>query len=281
MPASGPPAASAVDLHAHTTASDGALTPPRLVALAVARGLRVLGLTDHDTVAGVEEALGAATGTGLRVIPGVELSAHVEAGEVHVLGYFLDPRAPALLDALARLRAARGDRARQMVAQLARAGAPVTHEQVLAIAGEGAIGRPHVARALVQAGHAASIDDAFERYLVRGRPGYVERYRLSPAAAVQLVRGAGGAPVLAHPHTVADLPALLPELVAAGLAGLECYYGDYDEPTTRDLLAEAARYDLVPTGGTDFHGLGMSHGRDLGATPVPNECVAQLEARRG
>jgi predicted metal-dependent phosphoesterase TrpH len=275
------PAASAVDLHAHTTASDGALTPPRLVALAVARGLRVLGVTDHDTVAGVEEAGGAAAGTGLRVIPGVELSAHVEAGEVHVLGYFVAPRSPVLLDALARLRAARGDRARQMVAQLARAGAPVTYEQVLAIAGDGAIGRPHVARALVQAGHAATIDDAFERYLVRGRPGYVERYRLSPAEAAQLVRSAGGAPVLAHPHTVADLPALLPELVAAGLAGLECYYGDYDEPTTRDLLAEAARYGLVPTGGTDFHGLGTSHGRDLGATPVPYECVAQLEARRG
>ena len=272
-------AVSPVDLHTHSTASDGALAPAALVELAGARGLRVLGLTDHDTTAGLAEARAAAGPLGLRLVPGVELSTHVETGEVHVLGYFVDPAHPDLVVALARFREAREDRAGRIVERLRAAGAPIAYERVLAFAGGGSIGRPHVARALIEAGHATSIGDAFERYLVRGRPGYVERYRLTPPDAVRLIRAAGGVPVLAHPHSAADLAALLPELVAAGLGGLECYYGDYDEPRKRELLALAARYDLVPTGGTDFHGPGI-HQRPLGGTPVPLASVAALEARR-
>lgn len=276
----GPRAASLVDLHAHSTASDGLLPPAQLVALAGERGLRVLALTDHDTIAGLAAATSAAADVGLRLIPGVELSTHVEAGEVHILGYFIDPADPALSQALARFRAARAGRAETIVARLAAAGVPIAYARVLELAGGGAIGRPHVARALVEAGHAASINDAFERYLVRGRPGYVERYRLTPPDAARLIRAAGGVPVLAHPHSVADLDATLPALLAAGLGGLECYYGDYDEPRKRDLLALAARHGLVPTGGTDFHGPGLAHQRLLGDTLVPPECVAELEARR-
>ncbi|HEX5503411.1 MAG TPA: PHP domain-containing protein, partial [Thermomicrobiales bacterium] len=167
------PAAGPVDLHTHSTASDGSLTPARLVALAAERGLRVLALTDHDTTAGLAEAADAAARHGLRFVPGVELSAQVEAGEVHVLGYFIDPARPALRDALARFREGREGRARTIVANLAAAGAPVAYERVVELAGGATIGRPHVARALVAAGHAASVQDAFDRYLVRGRPGYV------------------------------------------------------------------------------------------------------------
>lgn len=272
-------ATSQVDLHTHSTASDGVLAPAALVELAGARGLRVLALTDHDTTNGIVEATAAAAARGLRLIPGVELSTHVEAGEVHVLGYFVDPAHPDLAAALARFRAAREGRARRIVDRLDAAGVPIRYERVLHFAGPGAIGRPHIARALIEAGHATSIGDAFDRYLSRGRPGYVERYRLTPPEAVRLVRASGGVPVLAHPHSAADLGALLPALVAAGLGGLECYYGDYDDLRKRELLALAGHYDLVPTGGTDFHGPGI-HQRPLGGTPVPLESVAALETRR-
>jgi predicted metal-dependent phosphoesterase TrpH len=271
-------AVSTVDLHTHSTASDGVLAPAQLVTLAVARGLRVLGLTDHDTVAGLAEATAAANAAGLQLVPGIELSTHVTAGEAHVLGYYVDPAHPALADALTRFRDARADRARTMVERLAAAGAQVDYARVQELAG-GAIGRPHVARALVEAGHATSINDAFERYLVRGRPGYVERYRLTPPEAVRLIRAAGGVAVLAHPYSVADLATTLPELLAAGLGGLECYYGDYDDTQCQTLLALATQHNLVPTGGTDFHGPGLAHQRPLGGTDVPPEVVAQLLAR--
>jgi hypothetical protein len=197
-----------------------------------------------------------------------------------MLGYFIDPADPALLDALARFRAAREGRAETMVARLTAAGAPIDLGRVVALAAGGSIGRPHVARALVEAGHAASIGDAFDRWLIRGRPGYVERFKLTPPDAVRLIRAARGVPVLAHPHSADDLAALLPDLLAAGLAGIECYYGDYDDLRKRDYLALAARHGLVATGGTDFHGTGVAHRRPLGGTYVPPECVAALEARR-
>lgn len=269
-----------IDLHTHSTASDGMLAPARLVELAVERGLRVLALTDHDTVAGVAEASAAAEAASLRFIPGVELSTHVEAGEVHMLGYFIDPANPTLLDALARFREAREGRAEAMVARLSAAGAPIRLERVLELAAGGSIGRPHVARALVEAGHAASVGDAFDRWLVRGRPGYVERFKLTPVDAVRLIREVGGVPVLAHPHSADDLPGLLPELLEAGLAGIECYYGDYDDYRREEYLRLARRHDLVPTGGTDFHGTGVAHRRPLGGVYVPPECVEALAARK-
>ena len=272
--------AGTIDLHTHSTASDGLLSPAQLVALAVERGLRVLALTDHDTVAGLPEATTAAAAAGLQFIPGVELSTHVDAGEVHILGYFIDPTDPTLSAALAQFRDAREGRAATMVERLTAAGAPITLERVLAFAAGGSIGRPHVARALVEAGHATSINDAFERWLVRGRAGYVDRFRLTPPDAVRLIRAARGVPVLAHPHSADNLGSLLPELVAAGLAGIECYYGDYDDLRKREYLALAKRYGLVATGGTDFHGTGVAHRRPLGGIWLPPETIAALAARR-
>jgi len=269
-----------LDLHTHSTASDGLLTPTQLVVLAVERGLQSLALTDHDAIAGLPEASAAATAAALRFVPGVELSTHVEAGEVHMLGYFMDTADSALRDALVRFRAARAGRAEEMVTRLSGAGAPITLARVHAFAGDGSIGRPHVARALIEAGHATSLNEAFERWLVRGRPGYVERFRLTPPDAIRLIRAAHGVPVLAHPHSVDDLAGLLPELLAAGLGGMECYYGDYDEPRKRDYLALARRHGLVATGGTDYHGGGSAHRRPLGSVHIPPQCVDELLARR-
>lgn len=268
-----------LDLHTHSTASDGVLTPTQLIALAAERGLATLALTDHDTVGGVAEAASAATAAGINFIPGVELSTHVESGEVHVLGYFIDPTSTELLAALEQFRAARADRAATIVERLAAAGAPVHLERVQELA-SGTIGRPHVARALVEAGHATSIGDAFERWLVRGRPGYVERYRLVPTAAVRLILTAGGVPVLAHPHSADHLEQLVTDLVAAGLAGIECYYGDYDDHRKQQYLKLAQQYNLVPSGGTDFHGTGLAHRRPLGGTWLPRDTPAALAARR-
>ena len=269
-----------LDLHTHSTASDGLLPPAQLVALAVERGLRALALTDHDTIAGLPEASAAADAAALRFVPGVELSTQVEAGEVHMLGYFVDTADPALRDALARFRAAREGRAEEMVARLGAAGAPIALERVHAFAAGGSIGRPHVARALIEAGHATSLNEAFERWLVRGRPGYVERFRLTPPDAVRLIRAARGVPVLAHPHSADDLATLLPGLLAAGLQGIECYYGDYDEARKREYLALAQRHGLVATGGTDYHGGGGAHRRPLGSVAIPPQCVDDLAARR-
>ncbi len=268
-----------IDLHTHSTASDGLLTPAQLVALAVERGVHTLALTDHDTIDGLDEARTAALAAGIQFIPGVELSTHVDAGEVHVLGYYIDENSAVLRDALAQFRDAREGRAATIVARLSAAGAPIKLERVLALAG-GTIGRPHVARALIEAGHATSISDAFERWLVRGRPGYVERYRLVPAEAVRLIRKAAGVPVLAHPHSADNLEQLLPELVEAGLAGIECYYGDYDEVRRESYLALADQYGLVPAGGTDFHGTGTAYRRPLGGTWLPATTVANLAARK-
>lgn len=269
-----------LDLHTHSTASDGLLTPAQLVALADERGLRTLALTDHDTIAGLPEASAAAVAAALRFVPGVELSTHVEAGKVHMLGYFVDTEDAALRAALARFRTAREGRAEEMVARLGAAGAPIALARVHAFADGGSIGRPHVARALIEAGHATSLNEAFERWLVRGRPGYVERFRLTPPDAIRLIRAAHGVPVLAHPHSVDDLAGLLPQLLAAGLQGMECHYGDYDEPRKRDYLALAKRHGLVATGGTDYHGGSGAHRRPLGSVYIPAQCVDDLAARR-
>lgn len=269
-----------IDLHTHSTASDGALNPRALVDLAVEQKLSVLALTDHDSTAGVAEAATRAAVSGLEFIAGVELSTRVVEGEVHILGYYVDPENRELGDELTRFRQAREERAATMVERLGEIGAAIDLARVHELAAGGTIGRPHVARALIEAGHARSVDDAFARFLVRGRAGYVERYRLRPAEAVALLRRSGAVPVLAHPHSVAELNQLLPELVRAGLRGLECYYGDYEDTRRDRLLSTAARFQLIPTGGTDFHGGAALHRRPLGSVRVPPASVAALRATR-
>lgn len=274
-----------VDLHAHTTASDGALQPSELVALARQVGLAVLAVTDHDTTAGLDAAL-ATAGGGLEVIPGVELSTDAPEGEIHILGYFIDYRQPAFQAQLAELRDGRIGRAKAMVDRLRELGVPVSWERVQELAA-GAVGRPHIAQALVEAGHVASVTEAFERYLRRGGPAYVEREKLTPAGAVRMIRQVGGVAILAHPYILdvygqfkvrLPLDRVLPELCAAGLQGLEAYYTNYTPATTAELSAIAERFGLITTGGSDFHGGGTVPEAQLGAVAVPYACVTRLRA---
>jgi hypothetical protein len=256
------------------------------VELARDVGLAVLAVTDHDTVDGVAPAQ-AAAGSGVEVWAGVEISADVPATEVHILGYFVDHCDPELLATLARLREGRIDRARGMVDKLAALGAPISYERVVQLAGDGAVGRPHIATAMIEAGHVASFRDAFDRFLGRNGPAYVERYKLTPAEAVKLIRRAGGLAVMAHPGyigaesgaTTSRYAEFLPEMLAAGLGGIEAYYPDFAPEFTREILAAAAGHGLIPTGGTDFHS--QEHSRCLlGDIAVPWSTIQAMRAWR-
>ncbi len=263
------------DLHTHTNASDGEHSPEELVALARDRGLDVLALTDHDTTAGVGRALAAAREAGdLELIPGVELSTDVPGYEIHILGYFVDWQNPEFLDMLDQFREGRIGRAEKMVAKLNEMGVPVSFERVREIAGDGAIGRPHVARAMLEAGHVSTVQEAFDRYLANDKPAYVPHFSLPPPEAVRFLRRTKAIPVLAHPRGITQF---IPELLSAGLLGLECYYAEYDERQQRELIGLAKQYGLIATGGSDFHGLHkMGHMSALGMVNVPPEAVERL-----
>lgn len=273
-----------VDLHCHTTASDGMLSPEALVTRAGRLGLRVIAITDHDSVEGIPAGIAAGPNAGLEVIPGIEINTDVPGAEVHILGYYLDHTYPELLDATVRLRDGRIGRARRMAAALTDMGAPVDFHRILEIAGEGAVGRPHVARALVEAGHVNSVSEAFSRYIGRGSPAYVERTKFTPEEACALIRRAGGVPVFAHPvyfdrdgaiSSAVDLNAALPALMAAGLMGIEAYYPRYDAVTVEYVLAIARQHGLLVTGGTDFHG-GRSGEPEPGSIFVPLKAATRL-----
>jgi predicted metal-dependent phosphoesterase TrpH len=271
--------ASKADLHTHTTYSDGSLTPAQLVARAVQRGLQVMALTDHDCTDGLPEALEeAARHPGFLLIPGVELSTDVPQNEVHVLGYFIEWQSPAFQERLRRLRVSRLDRGRAMLAKLRDLGIDLSWERVQQIAGDGAVGRPHIALAMLEAGHIKTLEEAFDLYLGRNGPAYVEREKMTPAEAVEMITSVRGLPVLAHPAQLEDLDHFLEELKGAGLLGLEVYYQDYSPEVIDRLLDVARRHELLPLGGSDFHGLGTAHERDLGDIPLPFESVEQLIA---
>jgi predicted metal-dependent phosphoesterase TrpH len=271
-------------LHAHTTASDGVLSPAELVELALSRGVSLLAVTDHDSTNGVAPALLRAAGTDCEVWPGVEISTDVPQSEVHVLGYFIDPARPQFQEILSRLRDSRVWRAQQMVEKLTALDMPITFERVQEIAGVGSIGRPHVAQALHERGYVQSTKEAFDRFLGRNGPAYVERFKLTPVEAIDLIRSAGGMPVLAHPLYINpggdfDLSQYVHELTQAGLAGLECYYGEFSPEAIRGLTRIAREFDLIPTGGSDFHGGGTTSG-ELGYCSVPPETVERMRAWR-
>jgi 3',5'-nucleoside bisphosphate phosphatase len=269
-----------IDLHTHSLRSDGALSPADLVRRAAARGVRIQALSDHDTLAGVADAVAAGTELGVRIIPATELNTESEWGDAHVLGYFIDPADAALEERLRWLRENRGRRLELMVEKLNALGYAVEHGRVLEIAQGGALGRPHLAQALFEKGYVKSYDEAFDTLIAKDSPAYVARVGLTPLEAVMLVRDHGGVPSLAHPGTVVGLDALLPKLVAAGLAGIEAYYGAHSPDMTAACLARARQHGLVATGGSDFHGRG-EHGVDLGGVFVPPETIERLESKRG
>lgn len=268
-----------VDLHLHTLASDGRLTPTQLVQLAASQGLRTISVSDHDTTDGLAEAMDAAKDfPGLRIIPGIELSADVPGDEVHVLGYFIDPGDAELQSELARFREGRLGRAKAMVEKLGGLGIHVEWGRVQHFAGDGAVGRPHIALALVEAGYCKEPKDAFPEYLGRNGLAYVERVKLTPTQAVGMIQSAGGVAVLAHPAYMNDMEAGIANLAGAGLAGMEVHYAKYREDTIRQLARLAREYDLIPCGGSDYHGLGNSDECLPGENGPSMESVERLEA---
>jgi 3',5'-nucleoside bisphosphate phosphatase len=270
---------SYVDLHTHSTASDGIYSPAELLHKAKDVGLRVLALTDHDTTDGVEEAAQAARTLDIDLIPGIEINTDAGGGEVHVLGYFLEFWRPELQTVLKVLRDARERRGQRMVELLNEQGVHISWERVREIA-QGSVGRPHVAEALREAGYVQTIGEAFDTYIGRDCYAYVPRYKLTPKDAVHLIASANGLPVIAHPIELPGLDELriwLPDLCEAGMVGLETYYGAYTPENERELLALAREYHLIPTGGSDFHGPGI-HPIPLGGRYVPFEAVESLNA---
>jgi len=265
------------DLHLHTTASDGRLTPDDLVRQAGELGVEVIAITDHDSVEGVPAALEAAAAfPQLTVIPGVEINTDVPHGEVHVLGYFVDYTSAEFNRTLLELRNSRLDRGLKMVNKLSSMGIDVEWERVLELAGGGAMGRPHVAMAMVERGHVPSFRQAFIQYIGRNGPAYVQRKKLTPLEAVMVVVKAGGLPAIAHPANIDGLDTLAMQLKKAGLAGIEVYYNGYSGETVARLKKLATRYELVACGGSDFHGLDDTVGSGIGSLDLPRESVEQL-----
>jgi predicted metal-dependent phosphoesterase TrpH len=271
---------SRIDLHTHSRASDGEFTPAEVAERAKAAGIAVWGLSDHDTVAGLEEARVAAGRAGIRLVPGIELSVFLDQKEIHVLGHFIDPTHPAMRDFEDFLAVRRRERMAEIVVKLAGLGIRIRVEDIEKWSGGKTIGRPHVARALMEAGAAATVKEAFDRYLGEGKPAYVGRYRLEVEVAVRLVRGAGGTATVAHPGVSKLERHELVRLRAAGMDGLEVHHADHVPSQREKLLRIAEELSLVPTAGSDYHGTTISPDRKLGQVTMPAEDLARLEARR-
>jgi len=248
-----------IDLHLHTTYSDGSLPPTEVLTLAQKVGVSALAITDHDIVDGIPESIEAGARLGIEVIPGVEISSRYDDRELHILGYFLDWRDPVLSTRLAQLRASRHQRNPRIIQKLNELGLALTYEEVKALAGTDSVGRPHIARVLMEKGYVQSAKEAFDRYLAQDKPAYVPRQLPEPAEAIAWIRAARGIPVLAHPTWVKEsaegLYRLCEKLKAEGLMGIEVHYSTHKPQQTAEYLNIAKRLDLLVTGGSDFHGL--------------------------
>ncbi len=278
--------ANLVDLHTHSTASDGLYAPSELLHKAKEAGLNVLALTDHDTTNGIAEARAAAAELDIELIPGIEMNTDISGHEVHVLGYFPEYERPAFQQVLQVLREAREQRGQRMVEKLNQQGINISWKRVREIA-QGTVGRPHIAEALQEAGYVQSVAEAFNKYIGSQCPAYVPRYKLSPEDAIHFIASANGLPVMAHPFTEPGIDVVRERLTGmcqAGLVGIEAYYGNYTEEQVQTLIVLAEQYGLVATGGSDYHGPNI-HPTPLGARYVPYEAVERLKAiaasRRG
>jgi 3',5'-nucleoside bisphosphate phosphatase len=277
---SGPPLGTGgprIDLHAHTTFSDGDLTPEALVRRAVARRIDTLSITDHDSIEALPLAREAA-GSALELIPGIEISTSEDSLDLHILGYAVDSGSRAMAERLARFRVERSERMKRMVERLGQLGIPVELDEVFEIAGHGVVGRPHLAEALVRAGHAENADDAFRRLLGAHGLAFVPRPAFPPAEAIALIHEAGGVSVLAHPGP-GLVDSVVETLAARGLDGIEVWHPQHGALTVRRYQALAARLGLLETGGSDFHGEGRS--ADLGDVAVPERALVALKRAVG
>lgn len=275
-----------IDLHMHSTFSDGSLTPAQLAAEAARARLTAVALTDHDGTTGVPAFVEACSAAGVRGIPGVEISVDFKNGTMHMLGYFIDHASAALQAELANLRDGREGRNHLILKKLNELGMKLTWDEVAAYADEDVVGRPHFAQALKARGYVTSKDDAFDRYLGKGKAAYVDRRRLTAVESVNMIRGAGGVPVLAHPFTLGinkrALRELLAELTAVGLEGIEAYYSEHDAGQLRFCLEMAREFDLAVSGGSDFHGAinpDVRMGCGFGNLSIPDELVDLLHER--
>lgn len=276
--ASGPD--GVIDLHSHSRASDGQFVAAEVAEQAAAAGLRVWALCDHDTVAGLHDAKAAADRLGVRFVPGIELSAFLERREIHLLGHFVDPDHPTLKRFEDFLADRRRVRMGEIVVKLAKLGVRIRVEDIEKFSGGKTIGRPHVARAIMETGIVSSVKEAFDRYLGEGKPAYVQRYRLEAEEAVELVRSAGGTTTVAHPGVSKLEKGDLARLRAAGVVGIEVHHADHAPSQREKYLRTAAELDLVPTAGSDFHGPTIAPDRHFGDVTMSEEELANLEARR-
>jgi predicted metal-dependent phosphoesterase TrpH len=269
-----------IDLHLHTTASDGRLSPDELVSRAADAGVRVMSVTDHDTMAGVAPAAQTAASLGITVVPGIEITAVLDGRDVHVLGYYLDPHDDALGALLQAQQYERVERAREISLRLARLGAPIDIEALLAAAAArgGSVARPQIAAALVTAGHAVDVPDAFERWLDEGRAAFVPHRGRGPADVVSVIAGCRGAASLAHPGTTGR-DDIVPELVESGLVAIEAYHSAHDAVAQARYVDLARSYGLTVTGGSDFHGPGLRRAEFFGVVGLPADEFERFQAR--
>ena len=275
-----------VDLHLHTTASDGVRTPSDLVRYAQSKRLRAIAVTDHDTIEGLEEALSEGERIGFEVIPGIEISAEFSPGSMHLLGYFLDIDHPLLNEKLGHLQKARAERNPKIIEKLNRLGINVTYEEVVEASGGGQVGRPHFAQVLLEKGYVRSIQEAFDRFLRKGAAAYADKFRFTSGEAIHLINEAKGVAVIAHPNTlgmngISQLESLISRLVREGLKGIEVYYPEHSSADVARYTSLAERFNLVVTGGTDYHGIegnGLDIGVGRGDMRLPYTLVDNLRA---
>jgi predicted metal-dependent phosphoesterase TrpH len=257
-----------VDLHLHTTASDGVLSPSEIVRYAKMKGLQAIAITDHDTIEGCEEGLAEGERIDFEVIPGIEISAEHSPGSMHILGFFLDIHHPLLNERLEYLQKARADRNPKIVERLNQFGIEITFEEVLKASGGGQVGRPHFANVLLEKKYVRSFQEAFDRFLKKGAPAYVDKFRFTSKEALHFIKEAKGVAVLAHPNTLgmtgySELDKLLQHLVGEGLKGMEVYYPEHSSLDVVQYKSLAEKYGLLLTGGTDYHGI-EKNGLDIG-----------------
>ena len=277
-----------VDLHLHTTASDGVMSPSQIVRYAKSKGLQAIAITDHDTIEGLEEGLSEGDRIHFEVIPGIEISAEHSPGSMHLLGFFLDIHHLPLIERLGHLQKARAERNPKIVDKLNRLGIEVTYEEVLEASGGGQVGRPHFAQVLINKNYVRTFQEAFERFLKKGAPAYVDKFRFTAKEAIRFINEAKGVAVLAHPNTLnmkgySELETLIPGLVEEGLKGIEVYYPEHSASEVVLYQTLAARYGLLMTGGTDYHGIeknGLDIGVGRGEMRLPYSIVEELRVAR-
>jgi hypothetical protein len=277
-----------VDLHLHTTASDGVLSPSEIVRYAKAKGLQAIAITDHDTIEGCEEGLAEGEKIGFEVIPGIEISAEHSPGSMHILGYFLDIHHPLLNERLEFLQKARAERNPKIVEKLNELGIDITFEEVLNASGGGQVGRPHFANVLVEKKYVKSFQEAFDRFLKKGAPAYVDKFRFTSKEALHFIKAARGVAVLAHPNTLgmngySELEKLVLQLVEEGLKGIEVYYPEHSTAEIAQYKTLAERHGLLSTGGTDYHGIEKNQleiGVGRGEMKLPYSIVECIKAVR-